>query len=111
MPNKIFLSQNTFLVAQTGHIGVIFSSFNIYRSFIVHFFTTNCQYIGRSGCVLGEFFTSHKILFHRITVCPLCFVGGQDMVVGIATCCWMDIQASDPGACEGFSLHIHPAQP
>jgi hypothetical protein len=23
----------------------------------------------------------------------------------------MDIQASDPGACEGFSLHIHPAQP
>jgi hypothetical protein len=35
----------------------------------------------------------------------------HDRVVGIATCCWMDVQASDPDACEGFSHHIHPDQP
>ena len=81
----------------------------VHRSFIVHFFTTDCQYIDRSGCVLEEFFTSHKILFHWITVCPLCFGGGvQDSVVDSNLL--LDGH-SDPGACEGFSLHIHPDQP
>ena len=42
---------------------------------------------------------------------PTVLLGGQESIVGIAACCWLDIQASNPGACEGFSLCIHPDKP